>query len=104
MEREKIERDDSVLLVLRDEEHGAVTLEAWADSDDKPHGVLVLHYPRPLAGSSPGPCEFLAGGQCHSDQSFTVGHELAPDVLAGYDARALTELYQWFTERVGETG
>lgn len=94
----KIRRDGSVFLVVSDGGHGAVTLEAWTDPDGAPHGVLVLHYPGALTSrQESGPCEFVPGGRCYPDPSYTAGHELAADVLAGYDGRAWTELYQYLS-------
>lgn len=100
MDRDRYERDGSIFLVLRDQ-GGAVTMEAWRDGDGNPHGILGIHQAvQPGGERRPCPCEFLPGGQCHPDQGFILGHELAPDILAGYDTRAWVEMQQFFTARI----
>ena len=83
---------------------GAVTLEAWADETDA-HGVLVIHRPEPMHESQRScPCEYLPDGFCYSDQSFTVGQEEAPSILAGYDARGWVTLLGFYKERIDPDG
>jgi len=101
LERQRYKRDSGISLVLLGE-GGAVALESWTDPDGDPHGVIVLHQKAEAGDSRPaGACEYIPGGRCLPDESYIAGHELAPDVLAGYEERAWVELYQWFTSRLG---
>jgi hypothetical protein len=101
MDRQRHESKGHVTLVLLGE-GGAVTLEAWRDPEGNPIGILGIHEKPGSEETRPGrECEYVPGGRCLPDQSFIAGQELAPDVLAGYESRAWTELHQWFTSRLG---
>jgi len=101
LERQRYERRGSVILVLLGE-GGAVTLEAWRDPHGNPVGILGIHEKPGPEDTRPGhECEYVPGGRCLPDQSFTAGQELAPDVITGYESRAWVEMHQWLASRLG---